>query len=452
MKIAFARAAFVVFALVAAPVMAKVSQQEADRLKTDLTPTGGEKAANKDGSIPAWDGGLTTSPPCYKGDGTRYCDPFPEDNPVFTISAANAQQYKDKLSVGQMAMFQRYPQTYKMNVFQARRTFANPQYLYDATYKNALSASLGGNGEALNDAVVGVPFPIPKTGHEPIWNHKTRFFGSSIQRWNNQFAVTTAGGYNQVKIREDVLFPYARKGATTASMNNVLLYFLQIVTAPARLAGTITLVHETADQIKEPRRAWQYNPGQRRLRRAPNVGYDNPGTAADGLRTNDQTNTYNGAMDRYTWKIVGKKEMYVPYNSYKLHDNKYKYADIIKKGHINQDLPRYELHRVWIVDSVTKPGTTHIYKRRTYYLDEDSWTILLVDIYDRRDQLWRWQEAHTAMAYDRPFLAPIGETIYDLQSNRYLAQAFNNEDSENVVKEFSEDYFAPGNVSKQVLK
>jgi len=267
--------------------------------------------------------------------------------------------------------------------------------------------------------------------------------------------VTTAGSYNQVKIREDVMFPYMRKGATPDSINNVIIYFLQIVTAPARLAGTITLVHETMDQIKEPRRAWQYNPGQRRLRRAPNVGYDNPGTAADGLRTNDQTNTYNGAMDRYTWKIVGKREMYVPYNSYVLHSDKYKYSDIVKKGHINQDLPRYELHRVWVVDSVTKPGTTHIYKRRTFYLDEDSWAILLVDIYDRRDQLWRWQEAFLAQAYDPKVvlaLAPIGETIYDLQSNRYLAQAFNNEDPEIQVKTFDEDYFAPSNVAKQVSR
>jgi hypothetical protein len=442
----------ITFLLAAAPALAKVSQQEADRLKGDLTPVGAEKAANKDGSIPAWEGGLTTAPPCYKGEGSRYCDPFAEDQPLFTITAANAQQYKGKLSVGQLAMFQKYPQTYKMNVYTSRRTAASPQYVYDATYQNALKASLGGNGEALVDAVVGIPFPIPKTGHEPMWNHKTRYRGASIQRWNNQFAVTTAGGYNQVKIREDVTFPYSVKGATPQGLNNVIIYFLQIVTAPARLAGTITLVHETMDQVKEPRRAWQYNPGQRRLRRAPNVGYDNPGTAADGLRTNDQTDSFNGAMDRYTWKIVGKREMVVPYNAYILHDSKYKYADIIKKGHINQDLARYELHRVWVVDSVTKPGTTHIYKRRTFYVDEDSWTIMLVDVYDRRDQLWRWQEGHSVMSYDKAVMGAAGETIYDLQSNRYLAQAFNNEDPENGEKAFSNEYFAPGNVSKQVIK
>jgi len=451
MKRILLRAVLVAAAFSASAVHAKVTQQEADQLKGNLTPMGAEKAASRDGQIPAWTGGLTTAPACYKGEGTRYCDPFPQDKPQVTITPANAQQYAARLSVGQMEMFKKYP-SYKMNVYASRRTFANPQFIYDATYRNALNASLGGNGEALNGAILGAPFPIPKTGHEPIWNHKVRYFGRSVQRWNNQFAVTTAGGYNQVKIREDVMFPYMRQGATPDNINNVVIYFLQIVTAPARLAGTITLVHETMDQIKEPRRAWQYNPGQRRLRRAPNVGYDNPGTAADGLRTNDQTNTFNGAMDRYTWKIVGKKELYVPYNSFVLHDSKYKYSDIMKKSHINQDLPRYELHRVWVVDSVTKPGTTHIYKRRTYYVDEDSWAILVVDIYDRRDQLWRFQESHTAMAYDKPFLGPIGETIYDLQSNRYLAQAFNNEDPENIEKAFDDDYFAPANVSKQVIK
>ncbi len=451
MKRILVRAVLVAVAFSVTAVQAKVTQQEADQLKGTLTPMGAEKAASKDGAIPAWSGGLTTSPACYKGEGTRYCDPFPQDKPQFTITPANAQQYAARLSVGQIEMFKKYP-SYKMNVFASRRTFANPQFIYDATYKNALNASLGGNGEALTGAIIGAPFPIPKDGYQPIWNHKVRYFGASVQRWNNQFAVTTNGNYNQVKIREDVMFPYMRKGATPENINNVIIYFLQIVTAPARLAGTITLVHETMDQIKEPRRAWQYNPGQRRLRRAPNVGYDNPGTASDGLRTNDQTNTFNGAMDRYTWKLVGKKDLYVPYNSFVLHDGKYKFSDIMKKSHINQDLPRYELHRVWVVDSTTKPVTTHIYKRRTFYVDEDSWAILVVDIYDRRDQLWRFQEAHTAMAYDKPFLAPVGETIYDLQSNRYLAQAFNNEDPENIEKEFDDDYFAPSNVSKQVIK
>ncbi|HEY1077265.1 MAG TPA: DUF1329 domain-containing protein [Fontimonas sp.] len=435
-----------------APALAKVSADEAGKLKTTLTPMGGEKAGNADGSIPAWDGGLTKSPPCYKGIGTRYCDPFGDDKPLFTITKANVAEYAAKLSEGQKAMFKQYPDSYKMNVYQTRRTAAYPDFVYEATAKNAVNAELGGGGEALVGAIMGIPFPIPKSGVEPVWNHKVRYRGQSGQRWNSQAAVTTSGSYNLVKLREDVMFPYTRKGATPESLNNVIIYFLQVVTEPPRLAGTITLVHETMDQVKEPRRAWQYNPGQRRLRRAPNVAYDNPGTGADGLRTNDQTDTFNGATDRYTWKIVGKKEAYVPYNSYKIHSDQYKVADIVKKSHINQDLPRYELHRVWIVEGEVKPTTTHIFAKRRFYIDEDTWAILLVDLYDRRGSLWRWQEAHPFQAYDQPFPGTAIETIYDLQNNRYLAQALNNEDPETKEIPFPDAYFDPANVQKQATK
>ena len=275
---------------------------------------------------------------------------------------------------------------------------------------------------------------------------------TSIRRWNNQFAVTTSGDFNLVKIQEDAKFTYAAKGATPASLNNVIVYFLQMTTAPARLAGTILLVHETMDQIKEARRAWQYNPGQKRLRRAPNVGYDNPGTASDGLRTNDQLDVYNGAMDRYDWKLVGKKEIYVPANAYALHSEKIKYKDIVKKGHLNQDLPRYELRRVWVVDSTLKSGTSHLYKRRTFYVEEDGWQIVAVDCYDKRDQMWRVQEAHSAMAWDLLAQMPVGETVYDLQANRYLVMALNNEDTETVKMDFDDKYFDPSNVSKLATK
>lgn len=431
---------------------AKVSPEEAAKLKTTLTPSGAEKGANADGSIPAWDGGLTKAAAGWGGPGKFYNDPFPADKPTFTISKANLAQYKAKLTAGQVALFEKYVDTYKMNVYPTRRTFANPQWVYDATLKNATSASLGGNGEALNGAVTGVPFPIPTTGHEVIWNHKTRFRDTSIRRWNNQFAVTTSGDFNLVKIQEDAKFTYAAKGATPESLNNIIVYFLQVTTAPARLAGTILLVHETMDQIKEARRAWQYNPGQKRLRRAPNVGYDNPGTASDGLRTNDQLDVFNGAMDRYDWKLVGKKEIYVPANSYGLHSDKLKYKDIVKKGHLNQDLPRYELRRVWIVDSTLKGGTSHLYKRRTFYVEEDGWQIVAVDCYDKRDQMWRVQEAHSAMAWDMPAQLPIGETVYDLQANRYLVMALNNEDTETVRKDFDDKYFDPANVSKLATK
>jgi hypothetical protein len=436
--------------LAAGPVSAKVTAQEAARLGQDLTPNGAEKAGNKEGTLPAWTGGLTKPPACYK-KGERYCDPYADEKPLYTITPANVKQYEKFLSPGQRAMFAKHA-TYKMNVYPSHRTLALPAHVYEATKANATRAEIGGNGEAVTGAAIGVPFPIAQTAHEYMWNHKLRYRGEGGRHYNNQFAVTTTGNYSQVTLREDIGFHYSRRNATPDNLDNVSIYFLQIVTAPTRLAGTITLVHETMDQVKEPRRAWQYNPGQRRLRRAPNVGYDNPGTASDGLRTNDQYDGFNGAMDRYTWKLVGKQEMIIPYNSYNLASGAHKYADIMKRSHINQDLARYELHRVWIVDSTTKPNTTHLYKRRTFYLDEDSWGIVLADVYDRRDQLWRWQEQHPILYYDRPYSGAAGETIYDLQSNRYLSQAFSNEHPELSEDEFKPSYFDPGNVSKQAIR
>lgn len=455
MKNVIARALALAFLFGLTSAHAKVSADEAKRLlqpSGDLTPVGAEKKGNAAGTIPDWTGGLTTSPPCYKGDGTRLCDPFPDDKPLFEITESNVEQYKDKLSVGQLAMFKKYPKTWKMKVYPTRRTYAIRDHAYEATYKNALNAELAGDGETLNGAITGIPFPLPKSGKELMWNHKLRYRGTGGSRWNVQAAVTATGDYNLVKITEDAKLAYGAKGIKPEDLNNVSIYFLQIVRDPPRLAGTITLVHETMDQVKEPRRAWQYNPGQRRLRRAPNVGYDNPGTGSDGLRTNDQFDGFNGAMDRYTWKIVGKKEMYVPYNGYVVHSDKYKYKDMLKPGHINQELPRYELHRVWVLESETKPNTTHIYKRRTFYIDEDSWQILLVDCYDRRDQLWRWQEGHPVQVYDKRYTGYVLETVYDMQGSRYVVFSMNNEEPESVEKDFDIEYFNPANVSKQSIK
>ena len=124
----------------------------------------------------------------------------------------------------------------------------------------------------------------------------------------------------------------------------------------------------------------------------------------------------------------------------------------MKKGHLNQDLARYELRRAWVVDATLRKGTSHQYKRRTFYVEEDGWQIVAVDIYDQRDQLWRVQEAHTVMAYDKPYQMSIGETVYDLQSNRYLVMSLNNEDTETVSKDFDDNYFDRANVSKLATK
>lgn len=418
-----------IFLALAGSAIAKVSPDEAAKLGKDLTPLGGERAGNADGSIPSWEGGISAPPAGYKV-GDHHPDPFPSDAIKLTISSQNAEQYKDKLSVGQMALFKAYPNTFKMNVYQTRRTASYPQSVYEATLANASRAELTGGGSGIKGAAVGIPFPIPKDGPEVIWNHILRFHGTQTARSGGQAAPTRDGDFTLVKFRDELDSIYAKPGMTPEELekNNRLFFFKQWVISPARLAGTALLVHEPMDQIKEPRQAWTYNTGQQRVRRAPNVAYDAPGTAADGLRTTDDFDMFNGALDRYDWKLVGKQELYVPYNTYKLHSSDVKYADIIKPGHINPDLVRYELHRVWVVEANLKPGARHIYKKRVFFLDEDSWQIMASDMYDNRDQLWRVGLAHAINYYEVPTLWTTLEVFHDLQSGRYLALGLDNED------------------------
>ncbi len=453
-----AYAAVIFLALGAQQAWAKVSPEEAEKLKNGtLTPSGAEPGANADGTITAWEGGITTPPPGYPGaPEARYPNIFPNDKPKFVITTQNLDQYKDKLTPGQLALFAKFPDTYKMPVYETKRTFANNDWVYEWNYKNALNAVVTNEGNGFEGAAVGIPFPIPKDGFEPIWNHKARFRGQSVRRWNNQAAVTTSGNFNLATLQEDVQFWYNMKERTPDTVNNLLLSFMQIRHAPSRLRGEVLLVHETLDQVSEERRAWLYNPGQRRVRRAPNVGHDNPGTGADGLRTNDQTDMFNGSLERYTWKLVGKKEIYIPNNSYDIHQDKYKYEDLVNPGHMNQDPARYELHRVWVVDSNLKEGTSHIYGRRVYYISEDAWQMAVVDVYDKRGELWRVQEAHTIQAADPKSgivaTAPILEAIYDLQATRYLLQAMNNEHEESHEVPFDEKYFTTGNMKQLAPK
>ncbi|WP_406667767.1 DUF1329 domain-containing protein [Gallaecimonas sp. GXIMD1310] len=419
----------VALAFTSGAAWAKITPEQADRLGKDLTPLGAEQAASADGSIPAWTGGITKPPASYKV-GDHHEDPFPDDPILYTITKANLDKYKDLLSPGEIALFNTYPDTFKMNVYRTRRSASFPQAVYDATKKYATTAELVEGGNGLRGVAMGIPFPEPKNGLEAIWNHIVRYRGKGASRHGGQAAPTASGDYTLIKFDEQIMFKYSEPGVTPRSLeeSNILFKFKQKVTAPARLAGTALLVHETMDQVKTPRQAWTYNTGQRRVRRAPNVAYDAPGTASDGLRTTDDFDMFNGSPNRYTWTLKGKRELLIPYNSYKLHSDKVQYDEILKPGHINPDLVRYEKHRVWVVEANLKPGLRHIYKKRVFYIDEDSWQIAVADIYDNRDQLYRVAMAHALNYYEVPTLWSTLETYYDLQSRRYLAIGLDNQE------------------------
>jgi hypothetical protein len=278
-----------------------------------LTSMGAERAGNAAGTIPAWDGGITRVPDGINHvAGGNYADPFATDKPLFTITAANAESYKESLTPGQLALLKAYP-TWRMNVYPTRRTAAYPPKHYEQTRACAARAMLAADGNGVSGCAGGIPFPQPKNGLEAIWNHLLRYWGDAFEMHFVHIAPTRTGEYTATNFEYQAQFHYGNISmAAEDIIANRRANYLQIVTAPPRLAGEVLLVHENVDQNKNPRSAWIYNPGQRRVRLAPTVAYDNPIVGGDGQRTVDDQFMFNGAPDRYDWKLIEKKKSISP--------------------------------------------------------------------------------------------------------------------------------------------
>jgi len=408
--------------------LAAVSAEQAGALKNQLTPLGAEKAGNAAGSIPAWGGGLTKAPAGYQGPGSHHADPFAAEKPLFTISKANLAQYQANLTAGQIALINTYPDSFRMPVYPSHRSGAAPQWVYDNTFANATSAKLLDGGNGFSDAYGGTPFPLPQSGVEALWNHIARYRGTYLVRRSSEAGVQSNGNKSVVTSRDEALFNFYEPKGSYAGLNNTLFNYMAFNTAPARLAGGGVLVHETLDQVKEPRQAWAYSAGQRRVRRAPTVAYDPPVESVDGMRTVDDTDMFNGSPDRYSWKLLGKREVYIPYNNYRLGTPGVKYDQLLTPGHINPDYTRYELHRVWVVEGTLKPGMRHVYSKRVLFLDEDSWGAAVVDQYDGRGDLWRVSQAFLKNYYELPTVWTALDTYHDLQSRTYSVLGLDSEE------------------------
>jgi hypothetical protein len=433
--------------LAARPAAAKVTADQAAKLGQSLTPVGAEQAGNKDGTIPPWTGGMKDLGQMFKGykEGDYYPDPFPDEKPLFRITHANAAQYAGKLPAGSLAMLRRYAD-YSLAVYPTHRTALFPDVIYAATKANAATAELSGE-DALKNAQLGFPFPIPGSGAEAIWNHKVRYRGDSVLQNGTIFVVAQTGEFQRNEFTTSARFIYGNVAKPGTLADNLVLQIVRKDTAPPRIAGTLTLVWEHLDGSRD---AWVYSPGTNRVRQAPSVAFDTPVAASDGLQTVDQTDMFNGSLQRYSWKLVGKQEAYIPYNNYKLLRPEYKYKDIIRQYHLNPELPRYELHRVWVVDAQLKPGQAHLIKRRVFYIDEDSWNVAAVDCYDNHDQLWRYQEGFVIpLVVDKAVVAaPL--TVYDLDSGRYMINNLPNEQGyvARFGVPFPPGFFTPQNLQK----
>ncbi len=426
----------------ATSALAGVPASQAARLGNDLTPMGSERAGS--GDIPAWTGGLASVPSNVSfSAGILQPNPFSSDAIKFTITSANMAQYDDQLTLGYKTLLSTYP-SYKMNVYQTRRTCAYPEAVYAATRNNAEVGSLTGGGNGIGGAINGFPFPIPNNALEIVWNHTLRYRDFKITRQTANAAVTRGGDYTNIISQQDVIFRYSDPQFSSAEeLDNISIYFIANTVAPARSAGSVILVHETLDRSIDPRKAWQYSPGTRRVRRAPNIAYDNPGTNSDGLSTSDSFDGYNGAPDRYDWTVIGKSAKFVAENSYDSINTPY--ADFIHPLHLNQDVLRYELRRVWTIEANLKPNTRHVYGRRVMHMNEDSWTLMAAENYDGRGELWRVQEEHGIQRYNVPLCNKAAEIVYDMQAGRYLALTMENEEGPTnyTADELSSQHFTP---------
>ncbi|MFH0725502.1 MAG: DUF1329 domain-containing protein [Pseudomonadota bacterium] len=402
---------------ISATSFAAVSAQEAGQLKTTLTPLGAEKAGNKEGTIPAWDGGLTTPAAGFVNGGKRP-DLFPNEKPLYSIVANNMDQYADKLTEGMKVMLKKYPGAYRLDVYPTRRTHAAPQWVYDNTFSNATRGEM--NGDAPVKVYGGIPFPIPKIGVEVMWNCLMRWRAAS---WHLDFTgwMGTAEGKHVMLLdtKNDSQSDYYLKDGSLDTYNG-LYYLVRSVNAgpPIRAGEAIT---GRVSQVLDKTMTWVYITGQRRVRKLPLSCCDTPTPFSAGMSSFDEVDLFQttDTLPRFNWKIIGKKEMFIPYNSNKLLEPDNPEA-VFADHFIKPDLMRWELHRVWIIESELKEGQRHTSPKTTYYIDEDSWTAVLADRWDARGQLWRTLITVMIAAPDIPAAVNTAWGYYDLLGGTFF--------------------------------
>jgi hypothetical protein len=418
----------------------------------DLTPAGAQRAPSKDGMVPAWDGkdvpseGWTAEQPrgafwTHKGE-----------KPQFSIDATNVDKYADKLSPGQIA-FIKSTKGYRMDVYPTHRNCGAPDWVHANSKRNLTEAKMAADGVTLESAALpGVAFPRPKTGAEAMWNFQTRYRGMGMF-FPSFYTVLSprAGSDEWVDANQEMTlyFPWGKKGSTTPQQvkNTLQAVFFQYK-SPAALAGQgavgINSFGSAAPEVS------YYFPGQRRVRRMPSYAYDAPQIGMENQYTVDQAFMFTGNLDRFDWKIVGKKEMYIPANNFGIYDFKAQLRDVLGPQYISNASRRYELHRVWMVEATVKAGARHTAPKKTFFFDEDSWLAVVSEDYDAQGKLWKLREG---------FPIPVWETgacdletfvQYDLISGRYVADGVTvggNKDirwiTDSNEPRFKLDYYTP---------
>lgn len=401
---------------------AKGAADEVARLGKDLTCVGAEKAGNKDGSIPEFSGKWLGVPShvAFKGTGNHPVDAYPDEKPLFVITAANMEQYAARLTDGQKALFKKYPQTFRMPVYPSHRDFRYPDSVCEAAKENAASAELVDNGEGVTGVTGGPLFPFPKNGLELLWNAIIPYRAFTEELVSDNAYVLADGAINWGRVRSRNMCAACEPGVRRKTEGQST-YYLNETLLPERDKGEINTGFEFFNYAQNPRQSWRFDPGTRRVRQSPGYGYDMSFPGTGGSITVDEVRVFNGSPERYNWSIVGKQEVYIPYNTYRVHSPNVKYADLVKPGHANPDFMRYELHRVWVLEGKLKEGFRHLYGKRVFFIDEDSLFAIMADNYDARGGLWRTSMVNHFYAYEMQSWQAGAGFYHDLNAGTYLA-------------------------------
>jgi hypothetical protein len=395
---------------------AHAGADEAAALKAGhLTPYGAERAANKDGTIPAWDGKPAAT---TVGANGKRNDPFAADKPRLTITAANAAQYAAHLSDGTRALLAKAP-GFRLDVYPTRRSAVFPQGIYDQVQKNAARARLVNDGLTVEGAYGGVPFPVPKNGHEAVWNHMLSYRGQITTFTADKYVMTAAGDQLLTsRQKTSLLYPYYDLAGAPEQFSGEWARARIDISEPPANAGQALMTIDYVDNFGKPKDGWQYQPGQRRVRKSPYIAYDAPDVSAAGFTNFDDVNLFIGAQDRYHMKLLGKREIFVPANNNGLMTRPIK--DVLGKGALNPDAVRWELHRVWLVEATLREGKRNVAVKRHLYLDEDTWQAVLADTWDSQGKLWKTGQAFTMVAGDQPLATTLSYAWFDLLAGGWV--------------------------------
>ncbi|WP_423836825.1 DUF1329 domain-containing protein [Stutzerimonas stutzeri] len=372
-------------------------------LGNELTRFGAIAAGNEAGTIPPYDGGLKVPAGLKPGDG-QWPNPFEGETPRVRVTAANANEYAEQLSSGQMKLLKQYPNTYYMDIYPTHRTAAFPDAFLAATERNAKSSECKTINEGLSITEAcrgGLPFPLPESGEQVMWNYILNYQGVNGWDWNHSAYVVNQGHSTLTNTNQSTgEKPYYQIGVDGRDPAIAQRIWSRVV-APARTAGQASGYWDYLDPVENSRYAWSYTTGQRRVRQAPEFNYDTPNSAFGGVAFYDEIFLFSGKMDRFDWKLVGKKEMFIPYSNYKLKwgcdmDTK------LMPNHINPDCERWELHRVWVVEATRKEGVRHAQSKRRYYIDEDTFGAAVYDAWDDSGEMFRAGSQYNIQAYGIP--------------------------------------------------